>query len=145
MPLIMQGNWTVSVKENKAAFPQQFIISGASQGNGTYHVPHAPVVVTGTVWSVRIQSNPGGSVWADSEYQITFPVVSAGQCQFDLQSNDVWPGDKDFNDLVLTFSAPVTETDFLVYGHVSAYSGCWYNPCFPRYILIESAQALARA
>ena len=145
MPLIMHGNWTVSIKEKKAAFPQRFIISGAASGNGTYAAPHAPVNVNGSIWSVRIQSDPGGSSWADSEYQITFPVVSAGQYLFDLESNDVWVGDKDFNDLVLTFSAPVAETDFLVYGHVSSYSGCWYNPCYPGYIAIESAAALDRA
>jgi hypothetical protein len=145
MPLIMHGNWTVAVKEKHAAFPQRFIISGAASGNGTYLAPHAPVPVAGGTWSVRIQSDPGGSSWADSEYQITFPSKSAGQYRFDLQSNDVWGGDKDFNDLVLTFSTPVTETDFLVYGHVSTYSGCSYNPCYPGYIYIESALALANA
>ena len=145
MPLIMHGNWTVAVKEKHAAFAQRFVISGATHGNGTYVAPHAPVYVTGSIWSVRIQSDPGGSSWADSEYQITFPVKSAGQYQFDLQSNDVWGGDADFNDLVLTFSTPVTETDFLIYGHVSSYSGCAYNPCYPGYIYLESALALAKA
>jgi hypothetical protein len=145
MPLIMHGNWTVSIKEKNAAFPQRFIVSGASSGNGTYVAPHSPVNVNGTIWSVRIQSDPGSSSWADSEYQITSPVVSAGQYSFDLQSNDVWAGDKDFNDLVLTFSTPVTETDFLVYGHVSSYTGCSHNPCYPGYIVIESAAALAKA
>jgi len=69
MPLIMHGNWTVAVKEKHAAFPQRFIISGAASGNGTYVAPHAPVPVAGGTWSVRIQSDPGGSAWADSEYQ----------------------------------------------------------------------------
>lgn len=145
MPLIMHGNWTVSVKEKHAAFPQRFVISGAAHGSGTYVAPHAPVYVTGTTWSVRIQSDPGGSSWADSEYQITFPVTAAGQYTFDLQTNDVWGGDADFNDLILTFSTPVTETDFLVYGHVSTYSGCSYNPCHPGFIQLESPLALASA
>lgn len=145
MPLIMHGNWTVSIKAKNAAFPQRFIISGASHGNGSYEAPHAPVSVTGDVWSVRIQSKPGASAWADSEYQITFPTINAGNYQFDLQSNDVWGGDKDFDDLILSFSTPVTETDFLVYGNASTYSGCLYNPCSRFHLLIESAAALASA
>ena len=144
MPLIMHGNWTVSIKEKNAAFPQRFIISGASSGTGTYNAPHAPVYVTGSTWSVNIQSKPGASPWADSEYQITFPVTNAGQYKFDLQSNDVWAGDADFNDLVLTFSTPVTETDFLVYGNVSTYN-CPYNPCLRSHILVESPAGLAAA
>ncbi len=145
MPLIMHGNWTVSVKAKQAAFAQRFIVNGATHGNGTYDVPHVPVSVTGSTWSLRIQSDPGGSSWADSEYQITFPVKVGTQYQFDLQSNDVWGGDADFNDLVLTLATPVTETDFLVYGHVSSYSGCTYNPCYPGYIYIETPLALANA
>lgn len=145
MPHIMHGNWTVSIKEKNAAFPQRFIISGASTGNGTYEAPHAPVNVTGNIWSIRIQSKPGSSPWADSEYQITFPVASAGQYTFDLQSNDVWGGDSDFNDLVLTFSSPLTETDFLIYGHVSTYSGCLYNPCSRLHMQIESLATLEAA
>ena len=144
MPLIMHGNWTVAVKEKHAAFPQRFIVSGASSGNGTYDTPHAPVYVTGATWSVNIQSKPGNDAWADSEYQISFPETSAGQYHFDLQSNDVWAGDADFDDLVLTFSTPVTETDFLVYGSVSTYSGL-YNPCARRHIQLESPAALVEA
>lgn len=145
MPLIMHGNWTVAIKEKHAAFPQRFIISGATNGNGTYEAPHAPVYVTGNTWSIRIQSKPGASAWADSEYQITFPTTASGQYHFDLQSNDVWAGDADFDDLVLTFSTPITETDFLVYGNVSTYSGCWYNPCARYHLQIESAEALKNA
>jgi hypothetical protein len=144
MPLIMHGNWTVAVKEKNAAFAQRFIVSGAASGNGAYNVPHAPVYVTGNTWSVNIQSKPGTSPWADSEYQITFPITSAGQYQFDLQSNDVWVGDADFNDLILTFSTPVTETDFLIYGNVSTYN-CPYNPCSRAHIMVESAAGLAAA
>ena len=145
MPLIMHGNWTVSVKEKKAAFAQRFVISGASSGNGTYLHTTPPVNVTGAVWSLKIQSNPSGAGWVDSEYQITFPVVVGSQYQFDIQSNDVWAGDKDFNDLVLTCATAVTQTDFLVYGNVSTYSGCWYNPCYRWAVVIESAKALAEA
>lgn len=145
MPQIMHGNWTVSIKEKNASFPQRFIVSGADSGNGTYEAPHAPVSVSGEIWTIRIQSKPGSSPWSDSEYQITFPVKSGGQYTFDLQSNDVWAGDSDFNDLVLTFSTAVTETDFLVYGHVSTYGGCLYNPCSRSHMQIESAASLLAA
>ncbi len=143
MPLIMQGNWTVSIKGKNAAFPQRFIISGAATGNDTYVTPHAPVNVTSNTWSLRIQSDPvGDGSWTDSEYQITYPVKVGTQYQFDLQSNDVWPGDKDFNDLVLTLSTAVAETDFLIYGNVSSYANCWYNPCYPTHIVLETERAL---
>lgn len=145
MPLIMHGNWTVAIKEKHAAFPQRFIVSGANNGNGTYEAPHAPVYVTGDTWSIRIQSKPIASDWTDSEYQITFPVAASGQYHFDVQSNDVWAGDADFDDLVLTCSTPVTETDFLVYGNVSTYAGCLYNPCARYHLQIESAAALKNA
>ncbi len=145
MPLIMHGNWTVSIKEKHAAFPQRFIISGAVNGNGTYVAPHEPVSVIGDTWSLRIQSNPvGPQSWTDSEYQITFPVKVGVEYQFDVQSNDVWVGDKDFNDLVLTLSTPVTETDFLIYGNVSSYD-CPYNPCSRSHIMIESLAGLVAA
>lgn len=141
----MHGNWTISSEKN-AAFAQRFIVSGADTGTGTYVAPHAPVTVTGDTWSVRVQCKPSGaSTWSDSEYQITFPVKSGDQYSFRLEANDIWPGDQDFNDLVLTFTAPVTETDFLVYGHVSSYSGCLYNPCFFSHILVESLQAYKKA
>jgi hypothetical protein len=145
MPHIMHGNWTISSEKN-ASYAQRFIVSGADTGTGTYQVPHAPVQVTGDTWSVRVQCKPSGaSTWSDSEYQITFPVESAGQYSFRLEANDIWPGDQDFNDLVLTFTAPVTETDFLVYGHVSSYSGCSYNHCSFSHILVESLHAYRTA
>src|SRR5262249_19743230 len=59
--------------------------------------------------------------------------------------NDAGP-DKDFDDLVLTCSAPQTLTDFFVYGHVSYYAGvCIFNPCWRDWIVIDSAAALAAA
>lgn len=145
MPHIMHGSWTITSQKN-ASYAQRFIVSGADTGTGTYEAPHAPVSVSGATWSVRVQCKPSGSsTWSDSEYQITFPVKSGGQYSFDLESNDIWPGDSDFNDLVLTFTAPETETDFLIYGHVSIYSGCSYNPCSRTHILIESLVAYESA
>ena len=48
MPLIMHGNWTVSVKEKSAAFDQRFIISGASSGNGIYEWEIVPASTIGS-------------------------------------------------------------------------------------------------
>ena len=146
MAIRMQGAWTVSVKAKNAAFPQRFIIQGASSGNGTYtgDVSTPAVFVTGPDWTIRVQNNPG-SGWVDSADQITFPAASGGQYRFDIQTNDAG-ADADFDDLILTCSMPVTATDFLIYGHVSSYEGfCILNPCFPNYIVIDSALALAEA
>jgi len=123
MAIPMQGSWTVSVKSKSADFPQRFIIAGADTGNGTYvgAVATPPIAVTGAHWRIQIQNNPG-SGFIDSADQIKFPTVSGGQYRFDIESNDAG-GDQDFNDLILTCSTPVTQTDFLVYGSATSYSG----------------------
>ena len=36
MTIALQGAWTVKVKGKSAAFPQRFIVAGATTGNGTY-------------------------------------------------------------------------------------------------------------
>lgn len=146
MAIPMQGAWTVSVKQKSAAFPQRFIVSGATSGNGTYagDPATAPVFVTGDHWSITLQNNPG-SGWIDSQDQIKFPTVSSGQYRFDIEGNDAG-ADLDFNDLVLTCSTPVTATDFIVYGHVSYYgSGCIFNPCFRLLPVIDSVVGLSEA
>jgi len=143
----MQGSWTVGVLSKEAAFPQRFLIQGASSGNGTYagETSTPAVLVTGSSWTIRIQHNPG-SGWIDSADQITFPTISAGQYGFDIQSNDTG-ADLDFNDLILRCTTPVTATDFLVYGHASLYRGfCLFNPCFfPRYLVIDSLATFQEA
>ncbi len=146
MAITMQGTWTVSVKSKNASFPQRFIISGATSGNGTYvgAVATPAVLVTGAHWSITIQNNPGAG-FINSADQITFPTTSAGQHHFDIQSNDAG-GDSDFNDLVLMCSTPASATEFLIYGHVSYYSGyCWFNPCHLPWIVIDTHIGLARA
>lgn len=147
MSIPMQGDWTVSVKSKEGfSSPQRFIISGAATGNGTYAGAAAPppVAVTGDAWAITIQHDPGTG-FVDSFDQITFPVRSGGSYRFDIQSNDD-NADPLFDDLVLTCTTPVTFTDFLVYGNVSWYSGCLYNPCNPPfYLAIDSAAALADA
>ena len=146
MAISMQGSWTVSVKSKNAAFAQRFIIEGADSGNGTYagQVATPPVPVTGAYWSIRIQNNPGTG-FIDSDDRIKFPVSVGGQYRFDIESNDAG-ADEDFNDLILTCSMPQGLGEFLIYGNLSYYSGgCWYNPCYRGWLVIESAAALAEA
>ena len=146
MPINMQGSWTVSVKSKSASFPQRFIISGATSGNGTYvgDVATAPVPVAGAAWAITIQNNPGTG-FINSADQIKFPTVSGGQYRFDIESNDAG-GDLDFNDLILTCSTPQTATDFLIYGNVSSYSGfCRFNPCWLYWLVIDTPIGLLEA
>src|SRR5258706_6732872 len=141
----MQGAWTVSVKSKSAAFPQRFVIAGANSGNGTYagEVATPAVAVSGANWRIQIQNNPG-SGFIDSADQIKFPTVSGLQYLFDIESNDAG-GDQDFNDLILRCSTPVTETDFLVFGNVTSYSGRCFFPCWRGWLVIDSNAALVRA
>ncbi len=149
MAITMQGPWTVSVKSKNAAYSQRFIISGAASGNGTYSgvvstPPVSVIPLPGTGWSIRIQNNPG-SGWVDSDDQIKFPTIVSGQYRFDIESNDAG-GDKDFNDLILTCSTPQTATDFIMFGNASYYSeGCFFNPCFPGWVVIDSQAGLLEA
>jgi len=145
MAIPMQGNWTVSVKSKSAAFPQRFIIAGADSGNGTYvgAVGTNPVPVTGAHWRIQIQNDPGGG-FIDSADQIKFPTISGGQYRFDIESNDAG-GDQDFNDLILTCSTAVTQTDFIVYGSATSYSGRCFFPCWPNWLVIDSNLALRDA
>ena len=143
MFISMQGNWTIHVKAKQAAFAQRFVVSGATSGNGTHNatVGMAPVPVTGNLWTIAIQNNPG-SGFQLSDTRLKFPVVQGGLYKFDIESNDAG-GDQDFDDLILTCSTPASVTDYLIYGNVSTYSGrCFYNPCYRGWLVIESAAAL---
>lgn len=142
MSINMQGSWTVSVKSKSAAFEQQFIISGADSGNGTYKglVSTSSVLVTGDSWTITIQNKPGSS-WVNSDDQITFPTTSGGIVRFDIESNDAG-GDEDYNDLVLTCSTPESATEFIIFGNVKCYSGCVFNPCLRRWIVIDTVADL---
>ena len=143
MIITMQGNWTVRVKARNADFPQRFIISGATTGNGTYNgITTTPAVaVTGSQWTIAIQHNPGtGFQLSDSK--IIFPQTVGGNYEFDIQSNDTG-SDEDFNDLVLSCATPATANTFLIYGNVSLYSGhCVFNPCRRDIFVIETPSAL---
>ena len=145
MAIPMQGSWTVSVKSRSAAFPQRFIIDGADTGNGTYNgvVATPPVFVTGANWRIQIQNDPGTG-FVNSADQIKFPTVSTGNYRVDIESDDAG-GDGDFNDLILTCSTPVTETDFIVYGSATSYSGRCFFPCWPGWLVIDSNATLLSA
>ena len=145
MAIPMQGSWTVSVKSRSASFPQRFIIDGADTGNGTYNgvVATAPFLVTGANWRIQIQNDPGGG-FVNSAEQIKFPTVSAGNYRVDIESDDA-AGDGDFNDLILTCSTPVTQTDFIVYGSATSYSGRCFFPCWPGWLVIDSSATLLSA
>ena len=125
----MQGNWLVSVKSLNASFPQQFTISGATTGNGTYPGNHPDEIsVIGANWRISILHNPG-SGFERSRMKIKFPTTSGGFRNVSIASDDSG-NDGDFNDLVLLCRMPVTANDFLLYGNVSTYAGlCLFNPC----------------
>ncbi len=146
MIITMQGNWTVRVKSRNADFPQRFIISGATSGNGTYNgvTATAAVAVTGTQWTIAIQHNPG-SGFQLSDSKLKFPQQIGLNYVFDIQSNDSG-ADEDFDDLVLSCSRPATPNDFIIYGNLSLYSGrCIFNPCRRDIFVIETPWALEAA
>lgn len=144
MIISMQGAWTVSVKSRNATFEQQFVISGATSGNGARPgTPGTSVTVTGAQWSIAIQSNPGTGFQL-SETTLKFPRLVGRRYEFEIWSNDAG-GDKDFDDLVLVCSTPVTINDFIIFGHVSLYGDrCTFNPC-RRPFVIETESGLAEA
>ncbi len=147
MAITMQGNWTVRVKSKSAAFSQRFHISGSDFSDGTYvgEVTTPAVFVTGQQWSINIQNLPTGGSWQDSNQRITTPGASGGLVSFDIDSNDAG-ADKDFNDLILTCSMPVSAAEFILYGNVKTYAGpCIFNPCYPWYYVIDTLPALEKA
>jgi hypothetical protein len=145
MIISMQGNWTVTVKQKNAAFPQRFVINGAVFGSGA----HAGTVgttanIVGSQWTIAIQNDPGTG-YQLSDTQLKFPQKIGGNYVFDINSNDAG-GDADFDDLILTCSRPATINDFILYGNVSLYSGtCIFNPCRSFPFVIESSAALIDA
>lgn len=144
MAIKMQGAWLVRVKAKNASFPQEFVISGATTGNGTYPGTHAgEIFVNGASWAITIRNNPG-SGFQSSQMKLKFPTTSGGYRHFDIESNDAG-NDQDFDDLILACRTPVAADDHIVYGHVSDYTGlCIFNPCFP-YWVIDTPQKLFEA
>jgi hypothetical protein len=148
MAVSMQGTWTVSVKSKEAgSTPQRFIIAGAATGNGTYtgdtSTPH--VHVTGVAWSIEVQHQVGAA-WVHSFDEITFPVHTGANYAFDVKANDD-EVDPVFDDLILTCTTPVGQTNFVLFGNVSWYGVCLFSPCSSIYphFAIESEAALQAA
>jgi len=152
MPITMQGRWTVSIKKKFATYAQQFVIAGADSGNGVYNYDDSPppVKVTGDSWTINIRHDDGtGGGFKDSDMRVKFPTYSGGKYKFDIESDDKWSGDRDFDDLVLSCTMDWTpgSLDYLIYGSVSHYSAnCLFNPCHQlEYVVIDSIYALREA
>ena len=145
MYITMQGNWSVTVKSKESSPPMRFIISSATSGNGTHNtVVGSTVKVTGNLWTISVQHDHGTG-FSPSYARIKFPVLSGGNYSFDIESNDD-KNDQIFDDLILTCSTPNTGNEYLMYGNVSCYSGlCYFNPCYPGWLVIETAAALEQA
>ncbi len=146
MLITMQGTWTIKVKAKNASFPQRFIISGATTGNGIYVATTAlpAVTVKGRQWTIAIQNNPGPGFQL-SDTRIKYPTKVGGNYQFDIQSNDAG-ADIDFDDLVLTCTTPATINDFIIYGNTTLYKGrCLFNPCRQNIFVIETWASLLAA
>ena len=149
MPITMQGNWAVSVKSKSASFKQRFIIKGSDSVDGTYAgETTTPLVnVTGAQWTITIEHLPKGKgeSWTVSADRLGTPSSSGGQILFDILSNDSG-ADEDYNDLILACSAAEASSEYVVYGKVRSYAGrCLYNPCFPRYVVIDTLHQLREA
>lgn len=147
MAITMQGAWTVAVKTKSASFAQRFVVSRPGNPDIIVNgVVGNSVFISAPQWSINVQSQSGaGQPWIDSAQRISFPSVSAGLLHFDINSDDSG-GDKDYNDLVLTCSMPVSASEFVVYGKAQTYSGfCRWNPCYPWYYVIETQAQLVTA
>jgi hypothetical protein len=149
MAITMQGAWTVTVKAKSAAFAQRIVISRPGHPDLiVVGVPGNAVFVNAPQWSVNVQSQAGsGQPWLDSAQRITSPSASGGLLQFDINTDDGGGGgDKDYNDLVVTCSMPLSASEFVIYGSAKTYSGfCLWNPCYPWYYVIETPAALQQA
>lgn len=151
MAIGLQGTWSVSVTTKNAAWPQRFIVAGSSNGrDGTYagNTSAADVLVDGDQWGITIQNNPTGPVtWRESRTRLHNFRVDSGFFRADIQSDDGGgAADEDFDDLVLTISKPLSESEWIVYGTARSYRGhCRFNPCFPYpWIVIDTPRQLER-
>ncbi|MCA9572697.1 MAG: hypothetical protein KC656_32885, partial [Myxococcales bacterium] len=151
MAIGLQGTWSISVAAKNASWPQRFIVAGSSNGqDGTYagSTGAADVLVTGDQWGITIQNNPTGPVsWRESRARLGHFRVESGFFRADIQSDDGGGGaDEDFDDLVLTISKPLSDSEWIVYGTARSYRGhCRFNPCFPYpWVVIDTPLQLER-
>jgi hypothetical protein len=153
MFISMQGPWTVKVTSNEGNLSsRRFTINGTgTAADKSYNGTVGTTVDLSTLapdksWTINIQCKQGG-IYTNSDTQVKFPVKVGSNYQFNIESNDAGSGsDPILDDLILTCSTPVTINDYIIYGHVSDYSGlCLYNPCYRRYFVIDTWDMLKRA
>src|SRR5262249_8386894 len=142
----MQGPWTVSIKFKEPGRQQRFTIGGGAT-TGFGHHTTGPVPVAGANWTISIEASDDGVTWTPSAIRIKTPTATSGVISVDIESTDAadYASSQDFDDLILTCSTADTGLDFVVYGHATAYSGNCWNPCYTRFLVIDSDQALKRA
>lgn len=151
MAIGLRGTWSVSVKEKNAAWDQRFVVAGSSNGvDGTYAGTSGapPILVQGDQWGITIQNNPTGPTpWRDSRARLVNFRVDGGFFRADIESDDGGGGaDEDFDDLVLTVSKPLSDSEWIVYGTARSYKGsCRFNPCFPfPWVVVDTPLQLER-
>lgn len=110
MPISIQGNWTLTcIYKQGPALPQRFIISGATQGNGTYPgVEGSSISVIGNNWQVNIQANDNyesNGPWYDSDLVKTSTQAVGNQYIFQINSEDFLQDG--IIDLILECSQPI--------------------------------------
>jgi len=114
--------------------------------DGTYASNSAPIFVTGTQWGITVEHNPSGPAsWSESRYKMANFGATGGQFGFDITTDDGGGGnDEDFNDFILTCAAPLSSSEWFLYGTVKTYKGFCWNPCFSGpYVAIDTAHQLA--
>ena len=148
MAITMQRAWTVTVTTRNAAFAQRVVVSRPGLADLVVAgVPGNSVFVDAPQWSIDIQHQTApGQPWIGSAQRVTFPSVAGGLLHFDIASDDGGGSDRDYDDLILRCSMPVSASEFVVYGSAKTYAGrCLWNPCYPWYYVIETPLQLASA
>lgn len=110
MPVSIQGNWTVTcIYKQQQALPQRFVISGATQGNGTYPgVEGSTIQVSGNNWQVNVQANEEyeeTGKWINSDLIKTSVQAVGNQYIFQINSEDFLQDGS--IDLILQCSQPI--------------------------------------
>lgn len=111
MAINIQGNWKIEVVSTSAIVLQRFVVSNALVGNGVYSPSAGVVEVQGTNWTINLQAdgtyNNQPGTWIDSAIRQTAVQSINGFYVFQVQADDYFGGDRDYNDLVLKLSQPI--------------------------------------
>ena len=102
MPIMMHGQWRLRVVESIHNWPNRFVISGASAGDGTYPPNIGSVVVANGLprWELRAEySNPATpGAWAASDMSRLSRVQSGAELTYLIGAEDPLPN-RDFKDI----------------------------------------------